>query len=227
MERRIGNRTHGITPREFRTLWDHTCTPPENAPENTKLENRRQAEDKQPLCEEAFAILQPAFDKNILSEAQMRVLIDAEEELPFDFIVSLLALYKREQIANFELIRKAMYEEGSLTQFKVEVSFTDIRFLLHKMRGGAMNLGDEPMTKACSKLRQICIDKDLETLANGPGNLPDLVQASKVSASYFERLMKFVQTHTPQSFDCAVGSVQYSDAGSVQYSSTEVERIRP
>jgi hypothetical protein len=32
------------------------------------------------------------------------------------------------------------------------------------MRGGAMNLGDESVTEACSKLRQICLDKDLEAL---------------------------------------------------------------
>ena len=172
-----------------------------SAPENTNkvLKTQRSlnaAADKVPLLEQAYAILQPAFDEKILSEAQMRGLIDEDDELPFDFIVSLLAIYKGEQSANLELIRKAIYEGDSLTQLKVEVNFSNVRSLLHKMRGGAMSIGDETVTEACSKLRQISYFGDLKALASGPGHWPDLVQASRVSASYLERFLKFVEPNT-------------------------------
>eukprot|EP00242_Pyramimonas_sp_CCMP2087_P005246 CAMPEP_0198199478 /NCGR_PEP_ID=MMETSP1445-20131203/2773_1 /TAXON_ID=36898 /ORGANISM="Pyramimonas sp., Strain CCMP2087" /LENGTH=334 /DNA_ID=CAMNT_0043869337 /DNA_START=456 /DNA_END=1460 /DNA_ORIENTATION=- len=171
-----------------------------SAPENTKVVKTQRsvnaAADKVSLYRQAFAILQPAFDEKILSEAQMRGLIDADDELPFDFVVALLALYKQEQSANLELIREAIYEGDSLTQLKVEVDLSNVRYLLHNMRGGAMNLGDETVTEACSRLRQICSFGDLKALANGPGHWPDLVRASRVSASYFERFLKFVEPNT-------------------------------
>jgi len=174
-----------------------------NTLENTKVED---TEDMKTLHDQAIAILQPAFDKNIISEAQVLQLIDlGDHELPFVFVVSLLLLYKREQKANFEQIRKTIYEGDSLTQVKPEV-FTDARNLrdcLHKIRGGALEIGDQLVTEACANLRQFCLNEDLEGLANGAGNFHDLVQASEVSASYFGRFLKFLETHMPECFEAA------------------------
>lgn len=103
---------------------------------------------------QAFAILRPAFDKKIISEAQIRELVDlGDTELPFAFKVSLLLLYKREQKASFEQIRKTILEGDSLTQVKAEVLHADTRNrhnYLHKIRGGAMNIGDLLVTEACA-----------------------------------------------------------------------------
>jgi hypothetical protein len=133
----------------------------------------------------------------------VRQLIDADDEEPFDFIVSVLLLYRGEQRDTLELIRKSIYEGDSLTQMRAKVTFGDTRFLLHKMRGSNMNLGNELVTEKCAQLRQICVDEDLEALANGPGNFDDLVEACRVSATYFDRLLDFIKINMPECFDSA------------------------
>jgi hypothetical protein len=164
------------------------------------IEHTEHAEDMRALYEQAFAILQPAFDENIISEEAMRDLVSIDDEHPFDFIVSLLLLYKRERCSTLGLIRKAICEGDSLTQLNAEVSFHDARDLVHRMRGGALNLGDAVLAEACSNMRGICLAKDLEALANGPGHFHDLVQASLVSAPHFKRFLKFIKTRMPECF---------------------------
>jgi hypothetical protein len=164
---------------------------------STKLADIEDTEDTEenPFYKQMFAILQPAFDKKILCEGRMRELIDADGGLPIDFIASLLNIYKQEQRETLELIRKSLYEGDSSTQLKGEVVFADTGFLVDKMRSSAMNLGDEVVVAVCTELQQICVDEDLEAyLADGPGKLVDLVEASKISAAYFKRLFKFIKT---------------------------------
>ena len=126
-----------------------------------------------------------------------------DDALLFNFIVSVLLLYKRERSSTLGLIREAIYEGDSSTQLKAEVNLRDARDLLHKMRGGAISIGDKLLAEACSNMRGICKAEDSEALANGPGHFPDLVLASQVSASHFERFSEFVKTRMPECFDSA------------------------
>lgn len=164
---------------------------------NTKLADIEDTENREdnPLYKQMFAILQPAFDKKILCEGRMKELIDADDGLPIAFIASLLNIYKQEQRDTLELIRKSLYEGDSSTQPKCEVVFADTGLLVEKMRISAMNLGDKVVEVVCTELQQICVDEDLVAYsADGPGKWADLVEASKISAAYFKRLLNFIKT---------------------------------
>jgi hypothetical protein len=73
-----------------------------------------------------------------------------DDALLFNFIVSVLLLYKRERSSTLGLIREAIYEGDSSTQLKAEVNLRDARDPLHKMRGGKINIGDKLLAEACS-----------------------------------------------------------------------------
>mmetsp|Transcript_12594 Transcript_12594/g.26562 ORF Transcript_12594/g.26562 Transcript_12594/m.26562 type:complete len:273 (-) Transcript_12594:59-877(-) len=164
-----------------------------------KLEKARLSEDRPPE-ELAMDILRPAVDAELLSMAQFSQLVDFEDEQPFEFICQLLNLNRKEVMTMLEQLRTAIYEGEGTDHIKKDedLDVDHIRFLIHKMRGSAANLGVSAVNNACCALKEVFVSRDRTRMENGPGHYHDLVKACHLVLGYFERFEHFIEVHCPE-----------------------------
>ena len=131
---------------------------------------------------------QYAFDpKNVLlNRGQFNELLELQTDAEPEFMQEIIDMYCVDSQGMLEELKEILGQDECTDE-----GYDKARAALHKLRGSSSTLGAEGIQLTCESLRELCVNKNMVKIFNGPGSLEELETRLNELRAFLKKYIAF------------------------------------